>query len=256
MGLPLDILGENLASPPKETIRGFFETIAFRYDQINSLLSFRLDETWRRKAVRLILNGAKRGQFSKKGSDPFLEPSPQTILDLGVGTGKFLKRFLQEKNWELAVGVDFAGEMLRRARASVGAGCDLIQADIHQLPFEAESFDLVVSSFTLRSVKDLIPFFNELYRMIKPGGKAAFLCLTRPASPLARVLYTPYLKFYLPLVGGLLSSDPLAYRFLSESIQTFLSPDEIRIRLESSGFKRVSIFSFTFGVSTLILAQK
>jgi len=228
------------AFPPKEAIRGFFESIAFRYDSINSLLSFRWDEAWRKKAARQILEGG-----GKRGA----------ILDLGVGTGKFLERFLGEKSWERAVGVDFAREMLKRARARLGLRCQLIQADIHDLPFEAESFDLVISSFTLRSVKDLPHFFGEVRRVLTPGGKAAFLCLTRP-SGLPRILYAPYLKCYLPLVGGMLSREPKAYRFLSESIQTFFSPPEIQRELESSGFKGVSIFPFSFGLATLILAEK
>lgn len=228
------------ASPPKETLQGFFESIASRYDPINSLLSFRLDEGWRKKAVRLILEG---------------EGKAETILDLGIGTGKFLERFLGERNWKQAVGVDFAREMLRRARTRLGSRCQLIQADLHDLPFEAQSFDWVVSSFTLRSVKNLPYFFNGIHRILTPRGKAAFLCLTRP-SGLTRILYTPYLKFYLPLVGGLLSREPEAYQFLSQSIQTFPSPREIQGELESSGFQRVSIFPFSFGLATLILAEK
>lgn len=227
-------------SPPKETIRNFFEVIAPRYDPINSLLSFRLDEGWRKKAARLILEGKGEGE---------------TILDLGVGTGKFLERFLEKKSWRLAAGIDFAGEMLRRARRRLGSRCRLIQADIHDLPLEAESFDFVVSSFTLRSVKDLPHFFKEVRRILIPGGKAAFLCLTRPAG-FTRMLYAPYLQCYLPLVGGLLSKEPQAYRFLSESIQTFPSPREIQGKLESSGFQRVSIRPLSWGLATLIVAQK
>ena len=230
----------SLASPPKETIQGFFEAIAFRYDPINSLLSFRLDQGWRKKAVRLILHGGGEGG---------------KILDLGVGTGKFLEEFLKKKHWKVAVGVDFAREMLRRANGRLGAPCQLIQADIHDLPFETESFDLVVSSFTLRSVKNIPHFFNEVHRILTPRGQAAFLCLTRP-SGLARFFYTPYLKFYLPLVGGIFSKEPQAYQFLSESIQTFLSPREIQAELESSGFQQVSISPLSFGLATLILAQK
>lgn len=230
----------SLASPPKETLRGFFESIAFRYDPINSLLSFRLDEGWRKKAARLILEGKQEGE---------------TILDLGVGTGKFLERFLERKSWRLAVGVDFAGEMLKRARQRLGPQGRLIQADIHDLPLEAESFDFVVSSFTLRSVKDLPHFFKEVRRILIPGGKAAFLCLTRPAG-FTRVLYAPYLQCYLPFVGGILSREPQAYRFLSESIQTFPSPREIQGQLESLGFQNVSVRPLSWGLAALILAEK
>ena len=231
----------DLASPDKETIRNFFNGIASCYDRINSLLSLSLDEYWRRRAVRLVLEG--------KGSE-------KSLLDLGVGTGKFLKKFLPQRPWKIAAGVDFADEMLSQAQSKLPAECRLIQADIHDLPFTDESFDLVISSFTLRSVKNRRHFFSEVRRILRLKGKAAFLCLTRPKSLAGRALYAPYLKFYLPFMGGLISRDPLAYRFLSESIQSFPSPREVGNELESLGFHRVSIFPFTFGISTLIRAEK
>jgi len=230
-----------LASPDKETIRKIFDHIAFRYDALNSLLSLSIDEGWRERAARLIVKEA---------------PGAGSILDLGVGTGKFLSRFLHKKPWRLSVGVDFSSEMLRRARTRLGASSRLLAADIHGLPFGTESFDLIVASFTLRSVKERPQFFSEILRLLTPGGRAAFLCLTRPRSFLGRALYAPYLKFYLPLVGGLLTRDPVAYRFLSESIQAFPSPAEIGKEMASLGFSRISIFSFTFGLATLILAQR
>lgn len=231
----------DLASPDKETIRDVFDHIAYRYDALNSILSFSIDENWREKAVRLILSESRE---------------EKSILDLGVGTGKFLSRFLQKKSWLTAAGVDFSGEMLKRARFNLSPTCRLIQADIHDLPFEDESFDLIVSSFTLRSVKNRVHFFSEVLRTLRPAGRIAFLCLTRPRSLVGRALYTPYLRFYLPFVGGLLTRDPVAYRFLSQSIQAFPAPREIAKEMETLGFQRISIFSFSLGLSTLMIAHR
>ena len=228
-----------LASPEKETIREIFDAVAPRYDGINRLLSFHLDEGWRSRAVRWILEGGE-----------------ESILDLGVGTGKFLDQFLKKQTWRLAAGIDFSGPMLGRARQSLPGDCRLIQADIHEIPFEGETFDLVVSSFTLRSVKDRPHFFKEVWRALQPGGKAAFLCLTRPTSVLGRMLYAPYLKFYLPFIGGLISENQTAYQFLSQSIQNFPAPPEIGRELESAGFHTIRIQPLTFGISTLIHAPK
>lgn len=241
MGVYVGQSKENLASPPKETIRDFFDTIAPRYDPINTLLSLGLDETWRAKAVRMVLDTGRK---------------PLTILDLGVGTGKFLKGFLKNQSWELAAGLDFSSSMLQRAKIDLPESTGLIQGDIHELPFTNESFDLVVSSFTLRSVKDLPSFFRGVHRILRPCGRAAFLCLTRPTTFLMKPFYVPYLKFYLPFIGGLISSDRKAYRFLSESIQTFPSPDQVMGHLRTNGFSNVSARSFTFGISTLTVAEK
>lgn len=227
-------------SPSKEAIRQIFDGIACRYDRMNSLLSFSLDEHWRRRAVRLTLQGF----------------DGRTLLDLGVGTGKFLKRFVEARAWERAVGVDFAGEMLRRARSFLPVECELLQADIHELPFADHSFDLILSSFTLRSVKERDRFFAEVRRVLTPRGRVAFLCLTRPHTFWGRLAYTPYLRIYLPLVGGLLTRNLRAYRFLSDSIQTFPEPSGIGVELQALGFHSLSIVPFTFGVSTLILANR
>lgn len=230
-----------MASPDKETIRGIFDHIAHRYDTLNSLLSFSIDENWRRKAVRLILE--KSNHY-------------QSILDLGVGTGKFLSRFLRKRPWQTAAGVDFSGEMLKRAQSNLSPACRLIQADIHDLPFENDSFDLIVSSFTLRSVKNRTHFFSEILRILRAQGRTAFLCLTRPRSWAGKALYMPYLRFYLPFVGGLLTRDSVAYRFLSESIQAFPEPVQIAKEMEALGFQRISISPFTFGLSTLLMAHR
>ncbi len=240
MGFACDIPPNPLASPDKETIRDFFEGIAFRYDQINSLLSFSLDENWRKRAARLILQNGRK---------------PQTILDLGVGTGKFLRRFLQLQPWQEAVGADFAGQMLRRARTALPS-CRFIQTDIHDLPFETSSFDLIVSAFTLRSVKDRKHFFAEVHRVLAPKGTAGFLCLTRPTSVWGRIAYVPYLKFYLPLMGGFIAKNPAAYQFLSQSIQAFPPFQEIGKELLAGGFESFSVTPFTFGISTLLVVQK
>ena len=239
MGFACDS-SRNLASPDKETLRRIFDGIAYRYDRINSLLSFSLDENWRSRASRLILKNIE----------------PKTILDLGVGTGKFLKTFLKRQPWQLAVGVDFAGEMLRRAHASLASSCEFLQADIHDLPFENESFDLVVSSFTLRSVKNRPHFFAEIRRVLKPRGRAAFLCLTRPTSFWGRALYAPYLKLYVPFMGGALAKSTAAYQFLSNSIQAFPRPREIGNELLAASFRRTAIFPFTVGICTLLFADR
>jgi demethylmenaquinone methyltransferase/2-methoxy-6-polyprenyl-1,4-benzoquinol methylase len=229
----------DLASPDKKTIQKFFDAIAFRYDLLNSLLSFRLDDHWRRKARDLVRRGSERA-----------------ILDLGVGTGKFLQQFLDTPNLKRAVGLDFSAEMLRKARQTMPASVFFICADFHELPFRSRSFDLVISSFTLRSVKEIPGFFGEVYRLLVDEGQAAFLCLTRPQNLIWRAVYYPYLQCYLPLVGRLVSGNRGAYQFLSKSIQNFQSPRKTVEMMFQAGFRSVKMHSFTGGASTLFIGKK
>lgn len=228
----------SLASPDSRTIRGFFDQIAFRYDFLNALLSFRLDDYWRSKSKKLVLDGYE-----------------QSVLDLGIGTGRFLGTFLSGKQFKRAVGVDFSSKMLERSRQELPQGVRFVSADFHHLPFPEGGFDLVISSFTLRSVKDLKRFFDEVYRVLTPHGKAAFLCLTRPQG-LFRYLYYPYLRYYLPVVGKFFSGGSEAYQFLSQSIQHFQEPGTTVGLLRQRGFQTIQVHRLTFGAATLIVAKK
>ncbi len=236
-----------LASPDKKVIREFFDEISPRYDFINDVLSLRLDARWRAQALKIILDGTE-----------------SRVLDLGTGTGKFLELFLKRQRWKFAVGLDFSARMLERAKERLRknvvipakTGINFVSGDFHALPFQNESFDLAVSSFALRSVKDMQEFCSEVHRVLEPGGKAAFLCLTRPHHRFFRALYYPYLHFYMPTVGRCLSGHREAYEFLAQSIQHFQEPTKTVEWLKRVGFESVRLHDFMFGAATLFFARK
>lgn len=223
----------------KPALRNFFDSIAFRYDFLNSFLSFHLDDYWRTRS-----------------RDILLERGGSRLLDLGIGTGKFLRSFLGQRDWKRLAGLDFSSSMLLEARKVLPQNTRLICGDFHALPFAPESFDLVISAFALRSVREMRRFFEGVFEALSDGGRAGFLCLTRPKNFFAKIFYYPYLKFYLPLVGGLFSGRREAYEFLSDSILTFQDPAETVSMLRIVGFSSVQIHSFTFGAATLIIGQK
>lgn len=227
------------ASPESKTIQQFFDGIATRYDFLNHLLSFRLDDRWRRQA-----------------RDRVLDPSYHSLLDLGTGTGKFLELFLEAKSWDRCVGLDFSAQMLEEARQQLPSQAHTVKADFLAIPFAPASFDLIVSAFTLRSVKDMPVFLRGVYDLLTLRGRAAFLCLTRPRNFFFKLLYDPYLKIYLPLLGGLISGNRQAYRFLSESILSFQDPEQTAAMMQEAGFQEVQVCRFTWGAATLITGQK
>jgi demethylmenaquinone methyltransferase / 2-methoxy-6-polyprenyl-1,4-benzoquinol methylase len=237
----------------KEDIRKTFDSISGRYDLLNQILSFGQADQWRKRACEIVLQ------------DPHPNPLPEgegrargmaSILDLGCGTGKFLECFLKARKWESATGVDFSAAMLEKARETVSGNVMWLQEDFDALPFLESSFDLVISGFTLRSVQKLPEFLGHVHRILTPGGKAAFLDLTRPRNFLARLLFYPYLKFILPLLGWLISGNLKAYGFLSSSVRKFQSPDETLRLMETCGYHAVTTKSFSFGAATLIIAKK
>ncbi|HCM43173.1 MAG TPA: hypothetical protein DIS66_07685 [Candidatus Omnitrophica bacterium] len=229
----------NLASPDKEFIREAFDSIAPKYDFLNTILSFNLDEAWRKRARDLVL-----------------EPSQESILDLGTGSGRFLQCFLARQTWKKSAALDFSANMLAQARENLPPEVMLIQGDFHGLPFGSNEFDLVVSAFTLRSVQDMPRFLSQVFKILTPGGRAGFLCLTRPDAWWAKLLFYPYLKLYLPAVGWIFSGKLKAYQFLSESVASFQEPQKTAAEMRAAGFSDIQIHAFTFGAATLISARK
>ncbi len=227
------------AKPGSPVIRGYFDAIAFRYDFLNNFLSFKLDELWRAKARKIVS-----------------EPHQEAILDLGTGTGKFLAEFAKARKWKRMTGLDFSTGMLQEARKQLAPETELVTGDFHNLPFEKNSFDLIVSAFTLRSVQDMPLFLREVHRLLKSKGTAGFMCLTRPRNIFWKILYYPYLKIYLPLVGGLFTGNKEAYQFLSASIMSFQSPEQTALMMKEAGFENVTTHYFSMGMSTLITGKK
>ena len=111
-------INNKAASVTSPALRNFFDSIAFRYDFLNTLLSLRLDDYWRRRSRDLLL-----------------APGAARLLDLGTGTGKFLRLFLKDRNWKCLAGLDFSISMLGRARASLPGHVQLLGGDFHSLPF-------------------------------------------------------------------------------------------------------------------------
>jgi len=229
------------AAPNKEFIRRAFDTISQRYDLLNEILSFGNADRWRKKACGLLLKRAG----NEAGA----------VLDLGVGTADSLKWFLKKKKWRFAAGLDFSGKMLCRAARKI-SGAFFVNGDFHELPFAYGSFDVIFSAFTLRSVQNMPKFLAEIKRVLKPGGKVGFLDLTRPRSILHKIFFFPYLRFFLPLVGRLISGSDTAYQFLSQSVQNFQSPERTLEVMRQAGFRELSTKSFSFGAATLIIATK
>ncbi|HXF36049.1 MAG TPA: class I SAM-dependent methyltransferase, partial [Actinomycetota bacterium] len=178
------------AGPEKaRAVRAMFDRIARRYDLVNRVMTLGMDLGWRRRAVRELRL-----------------PGRALVLDLGCGTGD-LCRELRASGYR-PVGVDFSHSMLTLARAEA----PLVEADVLRLPFADASADGAVSGFVLRNVVDLGAFFAEAARVVRPGGRIAFLDAAEPVHPLLRLGHDLYFRRVVPLVGAALS-DGAAYRY-------------------------------------------
>lgn len=213
-------------------VRSMFDAIAPRYDLVNRLMTFRMDVGWRRRAIRELAL-----------------PRAATVLDLACGTGD-LCRGLADAGLR-PIGLDLSFGMLAAART----GAPLAQADALRLPVPDGSIDGVTCGFALRNFAALEPFFAELGRVVRPGGRIALLEVAEPPNPLLRWGHGIYFGKVVPLIGGLLS-DGSAYRYLPKSVAYLPEPEVMLDQIRAAGFADVDRRLLSTGISQLVTATR
>lgn len=235
----------SLDNPRDRAVQVMFDRIASRYDLLNRLISFRLDNAWRSRAIEEVL---------KNGN--------QLILDLGAGTGDLT--FTAARKLRGAggiVGLDFSLQMLKLAQSKQGnvpkAGrTSFIQGSATASPFKDSVFDGVMTAFVLRNVSDLPLFFAHAFRVLKIGGTFVSLDMFPPSGNWFSRVYSVYFYRFVPWIGGLLAHDRPAYKYLAESVEHFDPPERIAKLLEQTGFKQVRIRKFLKGAVCMHIAEK
>ncbi len=213
-------------------VRSMFDAIAPRYDLVNRLMTFRMDVGWRKKTIASL-------QL----------PRGSVVLDLACGTGDFC-RGLASAGLR-PIGLDLSFGMLAAARTAV----PLAQADALRLPVPDASIDGVTCGFALRNFAALEPFFAELGRVVRPGGRIALLEVAEPPNPILRWGHGIYFGKVVPLIGGLLS-DGSAYRYLPKSVAYLPEPEVMLDQIRTAGFTDVDRRLLSTGISQLVTATR
>jgi demethylmenaquinone methyltransferase/2-methoxy-6-polyprenyl-1,4-benzoquinol methylase len=209
-----------------------FDAIAPRYDLINRLMTFGLDQAWRRATVRALAL-----------------PDGAVVLDLACGTGD-LSRLATREGYRV-IGADLSAGML----AANGAGLPVLEADVSNLPFADGSFDGVVCGYALRNFTDLGPALAETARILRPGGRLAVLEVDAPSSRALRAGYDIWFNRVVPVLGGALS-DREAYRYLPRSVAYLPPASELRRLLSLAGYSTIGIRPLAGGLSQLLMATR
>ena len=226
--------------PSREKVWHMFDRIAPRYDLLNRLLSFRQDVYWRKRMQRCIpgRNGLR-------------------LLDIATGTADQILSLIQSSpSIESAVGVDMSEGMLGVGRdkiASLGLQERVIlkTGDAMQIPEPDCAFDVATMSFGIRNVLNVSGAIREIHRVLKPGGRALILEFSQPTNILFRPLYILYLRHILPIIGGILSGDRKAYKYLNRTIETFPCGEDFCDLMRHEGFVNVKPIPLTFGIASI-----
>jgi demethylmenaquinone methyltransferase/2-methoxy-6-polyprenyl-1,4-benzoquinol methylase len=238
----------------RQRVQNMFAAIAPSYDLNNRLHSLWMDQAWRRNAIRISnLKSADR------------------VVDVACGTGDLTLAFVNAlyglgKSYRHQVsGVDFTFRMLPIAKKksfrfmSVALDPDLtsygvemvdwVNGDAQHLPLADQSADVVSIAFGIRNVHDPLVAMREFHRVLRPGGRVIILEFSLPTNPILRGLYNFYFRQVLPRTATLISGDKTgAYKYLPESVNTFIGRQQMVEMMQTAGFTQVEQFPMTFGV--------
>lgn len=220
-----------------QRVRQVFDSVAHRYDIMNDVMSFGVHRLWKRFAIRLT--GARRGD---------------RVLDLAGGTGDLTARLAQRVGHTGQVVLsDINANMLdngRRRLVDQGLihNIEYVLADAESLPFPDGRFAALTMAFGLRNVTHKERALAEMYRVLKPGGRAVILEFSHPVMPCLQPVYDVYSFNVLPLMGRLIANDADSYRYLAESIRVHPDQSTLLAMLQQAGLERCEYFNLSGGI--------
>ena len=226
-------------------VRHMFGRISRRYDLLNSVMSGGRHYAWRRLAARDAAATGLRGD----------------ALDVACGTGDFALDLARIDGINSVVGVDFAPQMLTLARRKanrqrLSAQTAFVTSDAHTLPFPNDAFVCATVGFGVRNFIDVQRALSEMARVVRPGGRVVVLEIVRLEGSGLRARALPWcFRRAAPLLGALLARDAEAYAYLPESVDAFLSAQELAAAMEHAGLRIVRHRRLALGSVAVIAGE-
>lgn len=225
-------------------VEQMFDNIAPTYDTLNHRLSWDIDHSWRKKAIRQL--------------EPF---HPQTMLDIATGTGDFAILSAEMLHPQRLVGADISEGMMEIGRQKVAQKglqdiISFVKEDCLSLSYLDESFDAVTAAFGIRNFADLDKGLCEMCRVLKTGGHLSIVELTTPVSFPMKQFFHIYSHSVLPIYGRIISKDTSAYSYLTKTIEAFPQGEQMVEILKRAGFREAIFRRLTFGICTMYFATK
>ncbi len=216
------------ADQKREFVRRVFDGGAASYDRIEKLMALGSGSWYRRDALRVA--GLKPGM---------------RVLDVATGTGLVAREAARlAGDPRLVIGVDPSAGMIGQAGQRLPIR--LIRARAEQLPFPDASFDFLSMGYALRHVADLTATFREYRRVLKPGGIACVLELTRPKGAIRQALLRAYMKGLIPCLSRIATPDrenragtTLLWHYYWETIESCVEPETVMSAMSQAGFAHV-----------------
>ncbi|MDB4860339.1 class I SAM-dependent methyltransferase [Alphaproteobacteria bacterium] len=221
-------------------VQKVFSNVANNYDLMNDVMSFGAHRLWKKSFIDIV--------------NP---SSGDKIIDVGSGSGDLVLEILKrELNLKIDM-VDLNKAMLLEGKKRIkNANVKLFQENAENLSFLDNIYDKYLISFCLRNITDIDQSFKEAFRILKPGGQYYCLEFSRPNSFVLAKIYSYYKSNIIPTFGKIFSNNRDAYNYLNESIDLFPKQDELKKRIESTGFKSVKYKNLFDGIVSIHTGYK
>lgn len=219
-----------------DDVAAMFDEVAPAYDVTNTVLTGGLIHVWRRSVTEAI------------AARPWMK-----ILDVAAGTGTSSAAYA--KTGAAVTAFDFSAGMIAAGRER-HPELEFVQGDAMAMPFGDASFDVATISYGLRNINDPRAALREMYRVTKPGGTLVVCEFSTPPQSTFRQLYHFFLGSALPVLAGVVSADPAAYTYLTESILSWPDQRELAMMIMDAGWKNVEYKNLTGGIVAIHRAHK
>jgi demethylmenaquinone methyltransferase / 2-methoxy-6-polyprenyl-1,4-benzoquinol methylase len=232
----------------KRPLQKMFRAVPPSYDLLNRVLTFGLDEPWRKKAAAACLAN-----------------NPASVMDLCCGTGDLVMHLGKAAPpGTIIKALDYSQPMLdiatKKAVRKNLPGIVFIHGDAASMPFPDNHFDSIGIAFAFRNLTfrnpDSQKFLSEILRVLKPGGRFVVVETSQPPNKLLRRLYHLYLKWITAPVGGILSGHSGAYKYLAHSARLYYNQVEMEELLGKSGFRDVTSSPLLGGIAAVFVAER
>ncbi|MEI6856092.1 demethylmenaquinone methyltransferase [Psychrilyobacter sp.] len=221
----------------KKRAHNVFQKISYCYDFMNDIITLGVHRLWKKDLIRNIPVESKK------------------ILDVCCGTGDIAIGMGRKLKTSQIKALDFSDRMLKVAKKRANAknlkNIKFIHGSALSLPFKENSFDTVTISLGIRNTSDYKKVLSEINRVLKPGG--SFFCMeaSYPDPLLIRKILKFYCRVLVPIMGKIIVKLQTEYRWLDESVEAFLSKEELTALIKETKFTDVTLKTYLFGSCTL-----
>jgi demethylmenaquinone methyltransferase/2-methoxy-6-polyprenyl-1,4-benzoquinol methylase len=219
----------------EETVRSVFESIQDKYDFLDSMISFGLDQYWRKKMVRLL--ELRDGMH---------------LLDCGAGTGKLTSAVSEKCPTCVMTSLDITEKMFRK---SLSGRTSFVVGSAEKLPFPDSSMDRIMSAFLTRNLSSQKNYFDETFRVLKNGGLFVNMDIYKPVMPVYREFFSAYFFHIVPFIGDRMTHSG-SYTYLANSVIRFRSPEEISALITGSGMQVERVMKLMLGSVVIHVGRK